>query len=174
MELIREVIGPDNGNASAAQMCARAVILLIFGIACVWVSGRRTFSQASPLDIIVAIVIGSNISRAMTGSAAFFPGLIATLFLAVLHRLMAWVTVRSKHIASLVKGDPIILVEDGTVNDAALRKEGITRSDLAEAVHLGQIEHIEDVRLAILEGGGKISIVPMETHATKRPIPPPP
>lgn len=64
MEVLRTLIGPDNGDASAAQLCARAGILFVFGIAGIRIAGRRTFSQAAPLDIIVALVIGGHLSRA--------------------------------------------------------------------------------------------------------------
>jgi hypothetical protein len=43
MESVRLVIGPDDGTASIAQNCARAVILFIFGITCIRIAGRRTF-----------------------------------------------------------------------------------------------------------------------------------
>ena len=92
MEIIRVLIGPDEGNASALQLSVRAVVLLAFGILCIRIAGRRTFSQATPLDIIVAIIVGSNLSRAMTGKAPFFPDLAATLVLVGLHRALAMAT----------------------------------------------------------------------------------
>jgi hypothetical protein len=94
METFRALIGPDNGDATVAQLCARAVILFLFGVLCIRIAGRRTFSSITPLDIIVALIIGSNISRAMTGKAPFFPGLAATLVVVVLHRLLAMATLR--------------------------------------------------------------------------------
>ncbi len=79
MEMFRALIGPDNGA---------------FGIACIRIGGRRMFSHVSPLDIVVALVVGSNISRAMTGKAPFLATLAATLLLCVLHRLLAWACYR--------------------------------------------------------------------------------
>ena len=57
------------------------MLLLPYGILCIRVAGRRTFSNLTPLDIFVAIVVGSNISRAMTGKAPFVSTLAATLLL---------------------------------------------------------------------------------------------
>jgi uncharacterized membrane protein YcaP (DUF421 family) len=160
MEFVRLLIGPDEGDANALQLSFRAVILLLFGIICIRISGRRTFSLRSPLDIIVATVVGSNLSRAMTGKAPFFAGLTATFVLVVLHRLLAWASLRSALVARVVKFGPLPLVTDGAVDAAAMRKEGISHEDLLEALRGEQIDDLASVRLANLEGGGKISVVP--------------
>jgi uncharacterized membrane protein YcaP (DUF421 family) len=160
MEFVRLLIGPDEGDANALQLSARAVILLAFGIVCIRISGRRTFSLRSPLDIIVATVVGSNLSRAMTGKAPFFAGLTATFVLVVLHRLIAWASLRSTWIARWVKFDPLSLVKDGVPDGDAMKREGISHEDLLEALRVEQIETLADVHLANLEGGGKISVIP--------------
>jgi uncharacterized membrane protein YcaP (DUF421 family) len=78
MAWFRELIGPDQG-ADAQQLCMRAILLFIFGIICIRIAGRRTFAQYSPLDIILALIVGSNISRIMTGKADVLPAGAATL-----------------------------------------------------------------------------------------------
>jgi uncharacterized membrane protein YcaP (DUF421 family) len=160
MEFVRILIGPDEGDANALQLSVRAVILLMFGIFCIRISGRRTFSLRSPLDIIVATVVGSNLSRAMTGKAPFFAGLTATFVLVVLHRLLAWASLRSMFVARWVKFGPLPLVRDGIADMAVMRKEGISHEDLLEALRGEQIDDLATVRLANLEGGGKISAIP--------------
>lgn len=78
MDWLTALIGPDDGTATTWQFCVRALVLLPYGILCIRIAGRRTFSNLTPLDIFVAIVVGSNISRAMTGKAPFLPTLAAT------------------------------------------------------------------------------------------------
>jgi hypothetical protein len=48
MEMLRTLIGPDDGYQTVAQLSARAVLLFAFGILCIRMAGRRTFSQAAP------------------------------------------------------------------------------------------------------------------------------
>jgi uncharacterized membrane protein YcaP (DUF421 family) len=160
MEILRTLIGPDTGAASIGQLCIRAVLLFLFGVVCIRIAGRRTFSQITPLDIIVAIIIGSNISRAMTGKAPFLGGMAATLVVVVLHRLLAMATLRWGVLTHLFKGAPVTLVRDGVVDENALRKHAISPADLAEGLRMEQIERADGVRLATLEAGGKISVVP--------------
>jgi len=160
METFRILIGPDTGDASVVQLCVRAVILFLFGILCIRIAGRRTFSQITPLDIIVALIIGSNISRAMTGKAPFFPGLAATLVVVILHRLLAMATLRWSPLSRLMKGAPVVLIRDGVADQSAMRRHAIAQADLIEGLRIEQVDRIEDARLATLEAGGKISVIP--------------
>jgi uncharacterized membrane protein YcaP (DUF421 family) len=160
MEMLRTLIGPDDGAASAAQLCARAVILFIVGIAYIRIAGRRTFSHASPLDIVVALVVGSNLSRAMTGKAPFWPALAATLLLVVLHRVFAMLTIRWNWLAKIMKAEPVVLVRDGVADRKAMLRHGIGDIDLREGLRLQNVEAPEDARLAMLENSGRISVVP--------------
>ena len=159
MDVFRTLIGPDNGDASALQLCVRAVLIFTFGLICIRVAGRRTFSQATPLDIIVALIVGSNLSRAMTGKAPFLPALAATLLLVILHRLLAMATLRWNLLARWVKCTPAVVVSDGRVDHDALRRHGMSMSDLEEALRMEQVEHTADAKRATLEGGGKISVI---------------
>lgn len=59
----------------------------------------------------------------------------------------------------LFKGLPVTLVEDGVLDRAAMRRHAISQADLEEGLRMEQVEAIEDVRLATLEAGGKISVV---------------
>jgi uncharacterized membrane protein YcaP (DUF421 family) len=162
MEMIRTLIGPDEGPQTALQLSFRALFLLAFGILCVRIAGRKTFAQASPLDIIVALILGSNLSRMMIGKVYFFPSLAATLTLVVASRLLEYATLHWGPLASVLKCGPVVLVRDGVMDPKTMRKHGISEGDLAEGMRMEQYEKLQDIHLATLEGGGKISIIPKE------------
>ena len=159
MDTFRLFIGPDEG-ANAYQLSVRAVLLFAFGVACIRIAGRRTFAQYSPLDIIVALIVGSNISRVMTGKAAFFPALTATLVLVILHRLLALATLHWGWLSWLIKARPLRIITDGTLDEHALRRANLSREDLDEAIRLEQFAGPDDIAIGTLEGSGKISAVP--------------
>jgi uncharacterized membrane protein YcaP (DUF421 family) len=152
------LIGPDEG-ADALQLCFRALLLFALGIFYIRVAGRRTFAQYSPLDIIVALIVGSNLSRLMTGKAAFFPGLAATFTLVLLHRVIAYASLRWGVLAWLVKARPIRLVADGRIDEKAMHRAELSREDLLEALRMEQVDDPADAKLATLEAGGKVSVV---------------
>jgi uncharacterized membrane protein YcaP (DUF421 family) len=163
MHWLQVVVGPDNGEPTILQFCTRAILLFFYGLLCIRIAGRRTFSHLSPLDIIVAIVVGSNISRTMTGKAPFLASLAATLVLVVLHRLVAMATIRSNWLARFVKGRSAILVRDGVADRRAMRTYHISDDDLNEGLRMEQVSQVEDVALATIERGGKISVVPRDS-----------
>lgn len=159
MSWFRSIVGPDQG-ADTQQLCARALFLFVFGIICIRIAGRRTFAHYSPLDIIVALIVGSNISRMMTGKADLIPSGSATLVLVLLHRLLALGAMRWNILASLVKARPVELVKDGKVDARALRRANLSIDDLHEAIRLEQFDDPTDLHAAMLEGSGKVSVVP--------------
>lgn len=158
METIRALIGPDE-SAEPWQICIRAVVIFAFGVLCVRLAGRRTFSQSTPLDIVVALVVGSNLSRIMTGKASFFGGLAATLIIVILHRLLAMATLRWNVIAKVLKCAPTPLVQDGKPDRQTMDRHGIAMADLEEGLRLEQVRRCEEVELAMLEPSGRISVV---------------
>ncbi len=73
--MLNEILGPTGGQVTVAQECARAVLVLAYGLTLVRLSGRGAFGKWSALDIIVSIMVGSTLSRALTGSAPL-PGIV--------------------------------------------------------------------------------------------------
>ena len=145
--------------ANLLLFCVRTVIVLAFGILCIRIAGRTTFSQLSPLDIVVAVAAGSNLSRAMTGSTPFLPSLGATLLLVALHRGLAWAATRWRPLAFLLKGRAVVVVRDGVADPQVLKRHRISADDLHEAIRLGGAGSLSQVALAVLEDGGRISVV---------------
>lgn len=165
MEYLGQIVGPDQGSPSVGQFCARAAFLMVFGILCLRIAGRRTFSSLSPLDIFIAIIVGSNISRVMTANVPFIGSLAATLLVVVLHRLLAMATVHSNLLALFIKGQPIVLVRQGVPDARAMRGNAISDADLVEGLRMAQVERVEDAALVTFERGGSISVIPRKSTA---------
>src|SRR3954454_16935665 len=77
------------------QECARAAVIFVYGLALVRIAGRRIFGKWSALDIVVSIIIGSNLSRTLTGNAQLWGTLAATTLLVALHWVLARLVVSS-------------------------------------------------------------------------------
>lgn len=156
-------IGPDDAHhLTVWQMCVRGAVIFLMGIFYIRAVGPRTFGRNTPLDIVVSVVIGSNLSRAMTGSSAFVPTLAGTYVLVALHWIFAWATRHSHRLGLIVKGDPLDLIRDGRVDRAQMRKQNISDQDLDEELRSHGVERPEQVKLAVLERSGKLSIIKAE------------
>src|SRR5918911_703391 len=105
------VFGSDN-HLAWWQECARAVVIFAYGLALVRLAGRRVFGKWAALDIIVSIVVGSNLSRALTGSAALWETLAATTLLMALHWALSHAAARSPRLSHLLEGRSIHLGRD--------------------------------------------------------------
>lgn len=157
MDLIA-VFGPK-GDITWWQECLRAVLILLYGLVLVRLAGRRVFGKWSALDIIVSILVGSNLSRALTGSAALWGTLAATTLLMALHWLLAHLAARSTTFSKLVEGAPIQLGGGGGLDRSALIRDSISQHDLEEALHQNGIDEVGDSRLILLEPSGKITVL---------------
>ena len=158
MSVISEVIG-TKGDILWWQMSIRAIVILIFGLILLRLLGRRAFSQQNPLDIIVAIVIGSSLSRALTGNVRFFPTLVAMAVLMVVFWLLDHAAGRWRWLGKLTKGDPVPLARDHRLDQEAMQLWGITEGDIAEAARSRGMPGVEAVKDAVLERSGKISTI---------------
>ncbi len=103
--------------------------------------------NATPMDVVVLMVLGSLLSRGINGSASLASTMIASAVLVACHWLLTWATVRYHAIGSLAKGYARVLVADGKVDEEALRKSHISRADLEEGMRLNG--NIEDPALRI-------------------------
>ena len=156
---LHRVIGPDTAHLDPVQASARAAIIFFVGVLYIRLVGARTFGRGSPLDIVVAVIIGSNLSRALTGSAGFVPTLTATLVLVALHWLFARLCHRFRWLSWLMKGDAVDLVRDGRPDERAMRQAAVSPRDLDEALRDKGLERAEQARRAVLERSGQISVI---------------
>jgi uncharacterized membrane protein YcaP (DUF421 family) len=149
-------------DLTASQECARAVLIFFYGLIMLRLSGRRTFAHMSALDLIISIIVGSNLSRAMTGDVPLWGTLATVAVLVMLHLLLAFAVSRSPRFACWVEGDPVLLARDGQVLDKARRRGKISITDLEEALRehgLDGLAEIGKTRKMLLEPSGKISVI---------------
>ena len=95
---------------------------------------------------------------------------MATTLIA-LNYLVAFLTSRSARVERVVEGEPVVLARNGTLFDAVLRRELVSRDDFKEALRMNGLSDVADVELALLETNGTISVVPRD-ESDARPPPP--
>ena len=159
MEAFYDLIGQDGGDITWWQMSVRAAIVFLFGLALVRAAGKRVFGKWTAIDIVISIVIGSNLSRALTGNAAFLETMVATAVLVALHSLLIAAGVRWPALGHLLKGRGVQLVEDGRADTRVMRRHGIGEHDLEEALRDAGLDDLSKVRAAYLERNGDISVL---------------
>jgi uncharacterized membrane protein YcaP (DUF421 family) len=163
---------PDLGS-SLPEVAVRTAIVYAFLVLAFRLVGKREVGQLSILDLVVLLLIADALQNAMVGeNVSILGGLIAAMTLILLDRVLKAFTDRSPRLRRTLEGEPTLLVRDGTIMRRALEREGISIDELESAVRQHGLERIEDVRLAILETEGTISIVPAPSGpADRSPVP---
>jgi uncharacterized membrane protein YcaP (DUF421 family) len=149
-------------HLTLGQEFARAVLIFCYGLVMLRLSGRRTFAHWSALDIVMSIIVGSSLSRAMTGSAPLPGTLAAVALLSALHLLLAYAVAGSKTLSSIVEGPPIVLARDGVLDRKARLWHAVSETDISEAMREKQLKGVDDmarVKEMTLEVNGKLSIL---------------
>lgn len=138
----------------------RATVVFAFLYLLMRMLGRRELSSLEPFDIILLVVIGDLVQQGVTQSDYSVTGaLLAVSTIALLTVLVSWTNFRFRRLRPVLTGEPIVLVEDGEVIEANLRRQRLTVEEVESEARLEQITSLEDVRWAILETNGEISFV---------------
>jgi uncharacterized membrane protein YcaP (DUF421 family) len=153
-------LGLKAEELGAGNMSLRAVIIFSSAAVMIRLGSKRFMGQSTALDVMLGIIFGSVVSRAITGNAAFVPALSAGLTLILLHWLLSALTFRSHWLGNIIKGRSRLLVENGRIDWKAMARSQITEHDLAEALRShGHPAEISRLETAYLERDGRISVV---------------
>jgi uncharacterized membrane protein YcaP (DUF421 family) len=147
------------GHVNTWQECFRAALIFAYGLVTLRLVGRRLFGRWSALDIVISIVFGSSLSRAMTGSADLFGTLGAVTLLVLLHWLLARAAARWPRVSVLVEGTAIELARGGRLNPKVAMRASVSDADLQEALRRVSVETIKDTSHVVLEPSGRINVV---------------
>lgn len=123
--------------------------------------GKREIGQLSLIDLVVSILIAELGAISIENyKDSIFYTIVPISLLTALEILIAYIKLRNRKIGRLFEGKPSILINEGKLIYSNLEKERYSLDDLLRELRQNNINSIEDVRYAILETNGKLSIFP--------------
>ena len=125
--------------------------------------GRRELSSMEPFDLILLVVLGDLVQQGVTQSDYSLTG--TTLVIATIALLTvgtAYLSFRFKRLRPILEGDPVILIADGRLLEANIRRQRLTVEELRAEARQQSIGSLDDIRYAVLETNGKISFLRSE------------
>ena len=138
----------------------RAAIIFLFVFALTRLLGRRELNSLEPFDLILLVVTGDLVQQGVTQNDNSLTGaVLAISTIGLLTVLFSWLSYRFRRVRPILDGEPIVLVEDGELIAANLRRQRLTREEIGAEARLEGISSLGDVRWAILETNGQISFV---------------
>jgi uncharacterized membrane protein YcaP (DUF421 family) len=122
--------------------------------------GRRELSSMEPFDLILLVVVGDLVQQGVTQSDYSLTGATTVIVtIAVLTVGTAYVSFRFRRLRPLLEGEPVLLVAEGRVLEASLRRQRMTIDEVLAEARLQSIGSLDDVAYAVLETNGQLSFL---------------
>src|ERR1700681_3184721 len=141
-----------------AEKILRPIIVYAFLVVSLRLSGKRELVQLNPFDLVVLLTLSNTVQNAIIGDDnTVLGGIIgATSLLAINYLVVRFLYDHSK-IEQIVEGSPDVLIENGKEYEHKLKKELITKEELAAAARKQGFDSLSEVRQCVLEPGGTLS-----------------
>lgn len=160
MDFVNAALGLDAEHLNVVQVALRTLIVYPVALAFVRIGDKRFLGKNTAFDVVVAIMFGSVMSRAITTANEFLPIMVAAGLMLAIHWVVAVITFRSDNIGELVKGRERRLIVDGQFQWDQMAASHITERDLLGALRAaGQQQDVGRVAVAHLERSGDVSVI---------------
>lgn len=141
------------------EVAVRSLFTFVLVFLFLKMTGRRGVRQMSLFEVLIILTLGSA-----AGDVAFYddvpmlPVFVVFVSLALLYRLVMWLMAKSGKIQDLLEGKAIVIVEEGQLAWENVRKANMTELDFFMELRLSSIEQLGQIRLAVMETNGQISV----------------
>jgi uncharacterized membrane protein YcaP (DUF421 family) len=142
----------------------RALACYLLLLVVVRLSGKRGLAQVTIFDLILLLLISQTVGQALIGDdSSVTTAVVITITLVVVNRVNDAAAHRWADISHVLEDAPLVLIEHGHVHDDRLASMKIRLDDVLETARLDQgLERLEQIKHAVLERSGAISIIPAD------------
>jgi len=130
MEIITRVFG-EGKEITLFQMAARSAAMFLIAFILIRLGGVRIFGKKSSFDEIVIIMLGAVLSRGIVAANPFFSTVAAGIMMIIIHRSMAFISLKNKKAEGFLKGNCVLLYGNGQIIYANLKKTCISHNELS-------------------------------------------
>ena len=126
--------------------------------------GKRSLSEITTFDFVVLLIIGEAVAQGLLGeNFSLTNAVIVVITLLFLDVILSLIKQRSSTAEKLIDSVPVLLVENGNMIKEHMEKSRVDEEGILESARETQrLERMEQIKYAVLERAGKISIVPQE------------
>lgn len=143
------------------EFVLRAVIIYVFLMALLRLTGKRQVGQLAPFDLVLLLVLSNAVQNAMNGGDnSITGGLILASTLVAVNWFVGYLTFKSKKVERLIEGRPTILVHNGHVHLDSMRRAQMTMHELEAALRADGVCGPDEVHFALLENNGHVTVIP--------------
>lgn len=163
MDFIFDLLGINASELTATHMASRAVFVFIASYFFMRIAGRRTFGKKTIFDQITLFIVGALLGKSIVTNSPFLPSMLAVLILVFLHRMVAFITFKSKFARGVFAIEPVQLVRDGELIIKNMNSAQISKDEIMQSLRLnGHTDNLNEIKELYLEPSGDISIIKKE------------
>ncbi len=159
------------GLLGSLTIAAKTAVIYVCIVTGLRVLGSRELGEMSAYDFVLVVVIANAVQNALVGGDnSLAGGLVSALTLLAVNRILTMLLERFPGLHRTIVGEPVVLITNGRPRWRQMQHEGIEREELQAALREHGVATIEEVRLAVLEVDGEISVVPRQgtVHRMRR------
>ncbi|KYG03016.1 hypothetical protein BE18_10865, partial [Sorangium cellulosum] len=142
------------------ETVARVAFVYVFLAVAFRVLGKRELSSLSPFELVTLMLIPEIVSQALVREASLANALAGVSTLLVLVFLTSILTHLSPRASKVIDGTPTVLVANGRILEEACNRQRIQPEEIVSEMHKSGLAHLSQVRWAILEADGDLTIIP--------------
>jgi uncharacterized membrane protein YcaP (DUF421 family) len=147
----------------AWELMIRATAIYLAVLVALRLFGKREVGQFTLIDLVLILLLANAVQPAMTGpDTSLTGGLVIIVTLVIVNRAIALARAKLPFVQRLVESPPTTLARDGKWVPGALEREELSAEDVLMALHEHGLTKVSEVKLAVLEGDGMISVVPID------------
>ena len=145
----------------------RTVILYFLIMAGLRLMGKRQIGELEPSELVLTMMLSDLATVPMQDfGIPLLAGVVPILTLLALSLLMSQLSLRHLRFRALVCGTPAVLIREGVLQQEAMRRNRFTVDELLEELRGQGYSSLRDVKYAVLENSGQLSILPWQENAT--------
>ncbi|QVW26027.1 DUF421 domain-containing protein [Pseudomonas hormoni] len=143
----------------------RAAVMYLALMVLFKIAGRRSLAELTTFDFVLLMIIGEATQQALLGDDfSLTNSMLVIVTLIAIDVGLSLLKQRSHWLSQLIDGEPTIIVENGKVLHKRLRHARLIEADIMEAARSSQgIETLDQIKFAILERNGKISVIAQDS-----------
>ena len=140
----------------------RVSAMYLFLLVLMRLSGRRTLNELSPFDLVLVLMVGGATQRALLNEDhSLINACVVITTLIAIDIGLALIKIRMPRVRAVLDGVPTVIIRNGTLDSEALYHCRVTDCDIRQAARqLMGLERMDQIKYAILENDGTISIIP--------------
>ena len=147
------------------EFVLRGGLIYFLVLALLRLTGKRQIGQLAPFDFVLLLLLANAVQNAMNGGDnSVLGGILLAVTLVAINYVVGFVTFRSKRGEALIEGRPQILIHNGQVDEQVMRKAQMTHHELDAALRRAGCACAAEVKFALLENNGEVSVVAKKDH----------